>query len=497
MIPLIPKLTSFILLLALLLSSASCGEKAAEEETAQSTAAAVTEAEESVYAADLPDADYGGYVFRLLSCAYPNGFSIVTLADAEEQTGDLISDAVYTRNVKIEDEYNIVFRADYAEQFFNMTEQFRKSVAASSDDYDLNMLICRDAFSLAQQDMMVTVDRLPYVDVTQPWYVHTINDEISIAGKLFFAYSDDAINLFEWTNLVLYNKKTAQDFNLGDFYGEVRDGTWTADVLFSAARSVIADLNGDNVLNDADRLGIISESDFYYPAFWVGAGLKTVQKDADDIPHLAVEDSDTFYAMLTGLSEATEQEGMFFDMFSDKTATLNKGTGDEQRIAGHTLFSNGVSLFHITNVGTLQNLRAMEDDFGILPVPKRTEAQESYHSRTIDGWLYCVPVTNADLGRTGLVMEAMAAGAKNYLVPAYYETALREKYTRDPDSAEMFDLIYNTRAFDMGDVYWMDPIRNTYVDVLRAGKTDFASATQKKLAAMTKVIDDAIEAVTD
>lgn len=495
MIPLLTRLTLFILLFALLLTAAACGENAAPEATPKSTEA-VSETGSSLYAAELPAADYGGYVFRLLSCAYPNGFSIVTLADAEEQTGDLINDAVYTRNVKIEDEYNIVFEASYADQFFNMTEQFRKSVAASSDDYDLNMLICRDAFSLAQQDMMVTVDRLPYVDITQPWYVHTINSELSIAGKLFFAYSDDAINLFEWTNLVLFNKKTAQDFNLGDFYGMVRSGTWTADALFSAARAVIADLDGDGKYNDNDRLGIISECDFYYPAFWIGAGLRSVRKDADDIPYLAVEESDEFYSVLTDLVGATEEEGMFFNMFYDKPVTLNKGTGDEQRIAGHTLFSNGVSLFHVTNVGTLQNLRAMEDDFGILPMPKKTEEQESYHSRTIDGWLYCVPVTNADLERTSLIMEAMAVGAKNYLVPAYYEQALREKYTRDPDSGEMFDLIYNTRTFDMGDVYWMDPIRNAYVDVLRAGKTDFTSATQKKLKAMNKVIDDAVEAIT-
>jgi hypothetical protein len=136
---------------------------------------------------------------------------------------------------------------------------------------------------------------------------------------------------------------------------------------------------------DNDRLGIISDSDYYYPAFWMGAGLKSVQKDSDDITHLAVEDNDSFYTMLTKLYSVTEEKSMFFGMFSDKTVTLNKGTGDEQRIAGHTLFANGVSLFHITNVGALQSILAMDDDFVILPMPKYTEQQESYHSRTTNG----------------------------------------------------------------------------------------------------------------
>ncbi|MHB1151943.1 MAG: hypothetical protein ACYCWE_11675 [Eubacteriales bacterium] len=488
------KFVSIILLLAMTFSAAACSKKPSDEIISE-TASQVTETSDTLYTAELPIIDFNGYVFRLLSCTYPNGFSIVTLADAEEQTGDLINDAIYKRNVQIEDEFNIVFQATYAEQFFNMTDQFRKSVTSASDDFDLNMLICRDAFTLAQQDMMITADRLPYVDITQPWYVHTINDELSISGKLFFAYSDDAINLFEWTNLILFNKKMAKDYNIKNMYDMVRDGSWTMDELYLAAGNVISDINGDNVYNDNDRLGVISESDFYYPAFWIGAGLKTVQKDSDDIPYLAVEESDKFYTMLTQLCNATEEKGMLFDMFSDKPVTLNKGTGDEQRIAGHTLFANGVSLFHITNVGTLQNMRAMDDDFGILPIPKYSKDQERYYSRTIDGWLYCVPVTNTYLERTSIIMESMAVGAKNYMVPAYYETALKEKYTRDPDSEEMFSLIYNTRAFDMGDVYWMDAIRNTYVSVLTAGKTDFASATQKKLASINKVINNAIEAI--
>lgn len=43
----------------------------------------------------------------------------------------------------------------------------------------------------------------------------------------------------------------------------VRGGSWTIDRLFSAARNVISDFNGDNVLNDSDRLGIKAEYDFF------------------------------------------------------------------------------------------------------------------------------------------------------------------------------------------------------------------------------------------
>lgn len=495
-------LKSVCLLMALLLAAGivSCG-KTEENETSTTTdtTAKTEETKEegpTVYAADyLPDADYEGYAFRTVSNAYPNSFSIMTVADAAELTGETYNDALYHRNREIESTYNIVFAADYVENFWNMSEQFRKSALSSSDDYELNMLICRDAFSIAQEGLMIPIGQLPYCDITQPWYVETINDAMTIDGKLYFAYSDDAINLFEWTNLVLYNKQMALNYGLPELYDMVRDGTWTIDAFFSMAETVVTDVDGDGKYNDADVLGVISQYDFYYPTFWVGADQDTVRKDSNDLPYLAVKDDDQFFTLLNKIVEKTEQQGIYFDTFDDKklAVTMTIGPDDQARNDGHTLFSKGVSLFEMTNVGSLQSIRDMEDDFGLLPVPKLSEDQANYRSRTIDGWLYCVPVSNTHIECTSVIMEAMAVGAKNTLVPAYYQVALREKYTRDPDSSEMLDIVYNTRAFDMGDVFWMDDIRNVFVGQMRNGKTDFASAVEKNLTKINTTIEKAIE----
>ena len=39
------------------------------------------------------------------------------------------------------------------------------------------------------------------------------------------------------------------------------------------------------------------------------------------------------------------------------------------------------------------------------------------------------------------------------MVPAYYETALKTKYTRDDESIAMIDMIVDSRVFDLGYVY--------------------------------------------
>ena len=78
------------------------------------TSAAENEAADESYTADyLPDADYNGADFQIVGHEYPNLFSIVTLADAEEQNGDILNDAMYTRNSEIEEKYNINFKVNY------------------------------------------------------------------------------------------------------------------------------------------------------------------------------------------------------------------------------------------------------------------------------------------------------------------------------------------------------------------------------------------------
>ena len=50
-------------------------------------------------------------------------------------------------------------------------------------------------------------------------------------------------------------------------------------------------------------------------------------------------------------------------------------------------------------------------------------------------------------------MEALAASNYKSVLPAYFETALKMKYSRDEDSARMFDLIHSVMTLDFGYIY--------------------------------------------
>ena len=54
---------------------------------------------------------------------------------------------------------------------------------------------------------------------------------------------------------------------------------------------------------------------------------------------------------------------------------------------------------------------------------------------------------------SAIITEALCAESYKKVVPAYYETALKTKYTRDDESIAMIDMIVNSRVFDLGYVY--------------------------------------------
>ena len=105
------KITAMTLLLAMALSVASCGGGNGDtnNDTTTSAGGDTTTAapEDTSPKLELPDKNFGGTEFTILSSDL-NSYEY----DAEEQTGDIVEDAVYKRNSKVEEllgvDFNII-----------------------------------------------------------------------------------------------------------------------------------------------------------------------------------------------------------------------------------------------------------------------------------------------------------------------------------------------------------------------------------------------------
>lgn len=148
----------------------------------------------------------------------------------------------------------------------------------------------------------------------------------------------------------------------------------------------------------------------------------------------------------------------------------------------------------VTQFSALNSLRDMKADFGLIPVPKYDEEQSEYYGRLIDGWISVPLHCCENPERTSVIMEALAVESKNYVIPAVYEDAIKNKYLRDEESIRMLDMVLKNRVIDLGDTVWMSDIRNVFMDVFKLKKGNFVSAIEKKVKAINKVINKTVEA---
>ena len=90
------------------------------------------------------------------------------------------------------------------------------------------------------------------------------------------------------------------------------------------------------------------------------------------------------------------------------------------------------------------------------------------------------------------ILEALAAESYYNLMPAFCETVLKDKYSRDTDSAEMLDLILSSLYQDLSDAIWVEA-RSSFLPLFEAGKTNFASEAEKVAKKINKQINNYIK----
>jgi hypothetical protein len=136
--------------------------------------------------------------------------------------------------------------------------------------------------------------------------------------------------------------------------------------------------------------------------------------------------------------------------------------------------SEDTALFTVNMLGGTTYLREMESDYGILPLPKLNADQAGYTGFVHNGFsVFGIPATVEDGDRVTAFLEAMAAESYRRVTYAYYDTALKVQYARDPVAAEMLDIISAGVVFDFAYVY--NQSLNTAAACFRAMFADTAS----------------------
>jgi hypothetical protein len=470
----------------------SCGETGIPADvsgTAPDETETETEAETEL-APDLPERDFGGKAINFLVRSeifhwYWSSKEIYS----EKQNGEVINDAVFTRNIAVEDAYNCritEYRSD------NPINDANKAINSGDDVYDVFMTNMIDNAGLAQKGSLVNLKSMEYIDFEKPWWDDRAVASLSLGGKLYWTLGD--INIMDndatWSNI--FNKKLIADYNLEDPYSIVRAGEWTISKMYEQALAVVTDIDGDGSIGINDRVGHLSEVSNTYGMF-IGAGEAIAKKDETDLPHLSLNSeraSDVITAVLDFMLDADTT------LLADNYIGKYNNPWDELT---RPMFMDNRGLFYTIGLGTVTLLRDMDSDFGILPIPKYDADQREYY-HYVHPWsasTVSVPVVNSDTAFTGFILEAMAARSMYTLTPAYYEITITNKVMRDTDSEEMLDIILGSLAYDFGAVFNWGGTSDIFPQLTNQKSYDYVSACASREKAAKTAMDKTVAAFAE
>lgn len=471
------RFTAITLAILMLLSTSvilSCAEKQTAEniDTTVSDSTAESTEPEINYAPDLPDTDFEGAAFSMVSRddAFHSYAAHTHDLFAEEMTGDLMNDATYERNTRIAEKYNVEFKITTFNETTNEyapNSAVEKAVKAGSDEFDLLLTHMIFGAGSAMNGYYLNWNSLPYIDSEKPYWVQGAVLGYSVGDKLLLSLSDMCVSSNDNTHCMLFNKKIHENFQLANIYDIVDNNKWTFDQFREMTRNVSSDIDGDGKMTEADQFGyFIGGGSGQLNYLWAG-GSQITSKDENNVPYLNMLSERTI-AIYDFLYELRFSDDAFY------TAAWHLPFAWE-------FFSADKALFMTTQIGVINDLRNMDTDFGIIPYPKFDEAQEKY-GHYVDGHatLMAVPMTVGNTEKVGIIIEALSYDSYKNLVPIYYDTIITTKFTRDEESGAMLDIIYNSRVFDFAYVYDNWNLAFAFSTMLDAKTENFTSYYEKK-----------------
>ena len=470
---------------ALLLSCfTACGDTTASETTAADTAAAETEKETTAQEAriaipdDLPDKDYGGTNFISL-CAKGEEDMLVI----EELDGEIVNDAIYNMNLRVEDRFNVKIGATSVDgDVRNTTAYVEKCVQSGiADDFHLiNFHVVANSGNVVKGLYLNWYD-IPHVNFEKPWWADSTVKDLTLNGKTFLAIGDYALTSIAATYCMIYDKEKAVEYGIDSMYDVVTAGDWTMDYLINLSESVYTDLNG-NGKSDPDADYYALGTDYY-------SNMVTYTWSGNNPIYRKNASGELEYIYYT--EHLVDLYSKLYHLIWETPGIVAK---EKTHGCGITYFMNYRCLFTAADISNAQMLADFEHEYGIIPYPKYDSAQEKYITMA-DGshQALSLPITTADPEFVGILTEALCAETYKHVLPAFYDVCLKQRYSSSKEDAEMIDLCVESRMFDFGYVYdnWQG-VAFLFQDQIVAQKNDITSYYKSKERAALKYYDKVI-----
>jgi len=405
----------------------------------------------------------------------------------EEETGEKFNDAVWYRNIEVEDRLNVKISHEARDNDGSTAKTLTNNVLAGDGTYDAATVWTHYAASMIASNTLLDLNTIPHLQMDQKWWNQIANKNMSLAGKQYVALSSLNHYADSVAEMVMMNKDMCINYNMDIPYDAVKEGKWTYDMMWTMMNTLPQDSNGDGNMDTSDIIGLVTQT-ADIDASMVSCGVDFFAKNDKDIPEFILN------------SEINvDKFNTIFNIYNDKTrtVTVQKDIKEDPWHYWEFKFKEGEALFLMNFPCNLYAFVEMEQDFSILPMPKYNEAQETYRTMTSVWYTSCIvtpKVFDADPGDIGLVIDALSFLSYVDVEPTFVAAYLEQRWIRDPESAEMMTIALENKYYDPG--FLMNFQWGTAIGIpsslVTAGKDNFVSTVVSKAATIEKAIEKTI-----
>ena len=380
--------------------------------------------------------------------------------------GSLINSAILTRAEEIENTYGVTLNWINARSMHIATYLNTAIVAGNeSQRYHIAMPRMLEAQDIVATNSIYDLANRRYIDLTKSYYNQASVEAYSVQEHTLFAGGDFSFLEEETTFVQYFNDAMLEGMqDRPDLYQLVRDGKWTIDQMINIAKLVTKN-SAEVEWTDDDIYGYGTGN---LSRFYQYSGIQQVSV------------GETEYGIEYVITLNDSKVGTLIDkILTIKGADWARTEWTGGYGAMQQAFEEGRLLFYDEVVQRTDYFSNQNDDFkvGILPEPKLSESQASYHTLcSYQGTVMCVPKATPDREMSDYFVEILAYTGQKHIMKAYMQQ-VRANLGIDnaEESMEMLEeYIFPGVIYDQGWMYGWNGLLNTVQsESYSSGKPNF------------------------
>lgn len=371
-----------------------------------------------------------------------------------EDITDSLSQEIYYRNLAVEEALgvtlNYIPQAEGDDSCTAFNEVLTNSALSDMDTYDIvsHYALFATTTALLEYYKDFNSEELQYLDLDKPWWNQNFRQAATGFGKTYVMVGDVNLSVFDRTIVTYFNKALCVDHGIDpdQLYRDTLAGNWTYDMLYNYVKEIHQDLDSNDAKSQGDYFGLTS----IHGSEAVDGFLMSFDCQ------LTVTGDDGTHSLVTasGLERLDSAMSKVMTLWEAQGAFGAANTMDNCLV-----FTESRALFNIDIIyhyaSTNAMMRNMNDEYGMLPLPKFDSEQKEYKSAVQNSHnvMAIIDHSRQNYDAVSAFLELVCKESYEVIRPYYFEKMVKTKYLKDSESGQIFDMLLESTTWDWGSVY--------------------------------------------